>query len=130
MSVTNDDNVETSFEGQYQFVRNSKLRQSIRIRDRPLNRKLPASALIYMKSLEKNANNIKDPIKTELPAKAEKPNVKKSISLDIMEISDQEDSDESPLIRRKNSKRASVKGVKKSSAKKHKRLNRLINFFR
>lgn len=84
-----------------------------------------------MKTLEKNTKNITDPVTTLIPAKVEKPKLKKSFSQDIMEISDYEETDEAPLIRRMNSKRSSVKGVQKtSSVKKHKKLNRIMSFFR
>lgn len=131
MSLTKEDSADSLSGSQsYQFVRNSKLRQSIRIRDRA-NRKLPPSALIFMKTLEKNTKNITDPVTTLIPAKVEKPKLKKSFSQDIMEISDYEETDEAPLIRRMNSKRSSFKGVQKtSSVKKHKKLNRIMSFFR
>lgn len=131
MALTRDDSFETT-SGQYQFVRNSKLRQSIRIRDRPLNRKVPPAALIFMKSLEKNTKSIRDPVTSIplVPKKVDKPSVKKTVSLDIMEMSDFDDFDESTqLIKRRSSKRSSIKGVQKASVKKHQKLNRLINFF-
>lgn len=132
MSLTMEDSTETLSGSQYQFVRNSKLRQSIRIRDRA-NRKIPPSALIFMKTLEKNTKNITDPVTTSLmPVKVEKTKLKKSFSQNIMQVSDYEDdTDETPLIRRMNSKRSSVKKIQKTaSVKKHKKLNRLMSFFR
>jgi hypothetical protein len=73
---------------------------------------------------------MKDPVVPLIPAKVEKPKIKKSFSCDTMETSDFEDSDEAPLIRRMNSKRSSVKKVQKTSVKKHKKLSQLISFFR
>lgn len=129
MASVNESNIIVSGSNYYHFVRNSKLRQSIRIRSQ--NRKLPPSALIYMESLKKSTNSLKDPVTTLIPTKVEKPKLKKTCPKDTMEILDYfEETDESPLIRRGTSKRFSIKGVQKSSVKRSKKLNRLISFFR
>ena len=110
----------------YQFVRNSKFRRSIRIQQKVSNKKLPPSALIFMKSLERSTKNIKEPELTKL-----RPVAEEDFSQEYTNTFDCDETDETVelLIRRKGSKRSSIKRVQKSSSKKQK-LNRFINFFR
>lgn len=111
-------------QGGYKFVRNSKLRQSVRIANR-INRQLPPSALIYMKNLEKTT--CKEPVtSTEI----NRPSTEELSSHDSIGHLESEDfSDDSPLLRRMNSKRSSQNKITKKS-KKHNKLTRLFNFFR
>lgn len=114
----------------HKFVRNSKLRQSVRIKNR--SKQLPPSALIYMKHLEKN--QIKEP--AQVTTSTEKINrhekfTSDSQSIDIIDFDDISNEDAPLISGRMNSKRLSKKGIaKKSSGKKHKSLSRFLSFFR
>lgn len=127
MALRKEDNNSSEMTPGYKFIRNSKLRQSVRIKNRL---QLPPSALIYMKTLEKQA--AKDPVNPAThqhlviePCTLRKSN--KSYSMDFSE-SDELTSDDSPLIRRLNSKKSCKS--KNLIVKKHKSLSTLFNFFR
>lgn len=119
MSLRKEENSEMT-QGGFKFIRNSKLRQSVRIKNRL---QLPPSALIYMKTLEKNI--VKDPVHPTTPHQFLVPytSLNKSHSMDFSEC-EELISDDSPLIRR-ISKRSSKNAI----VRKHKSLSTLFNFF-
>ena len=108
------------------FVRGSTFRKSFMIRNR--NSKLPPSALIFMKSLEKTKVNQFDSLKAyeNISLEESKPTSSNRTSngyeLKILE-------DESPLI----SKTSAFKrrnSLRKSSGKKKLNINKIISFFK
>lgn len=121
---------EMTHQSGYKFVRNSKLRQSVRIANR-INRQLPPSALIYMKNLEKT--NCQEPVMTTTVTSTiteiNRPTEKLSRHDSIGHLETEDFSDDSPLLRRMNSKRSSQNKITKNSKKRNK-LTRLFNFFR
>lgn len=88
MSLRKEDSSEMT-QG-FKFVRNSKLRQSVRIKNRL---QLPPSALIYIKNLEKNV--VSDPVHSEMN-KLKKSS--RSHSMDNNSVCEELISDDSPLI--------------------------------
>ncbi|CAG9804235.1 unnamed protein product [Chironomus riparius] len=129
MSLTKDD----SFEMAGNFVRGSKLRKSFRIRHRH-NSKLPPSALIYMKSLEKknSENEINTSTKPSIVGVHLKSDIRKKEDKPIRKITNLTELDESicddstPLLRKTSSRNS----FKQPTKKYKKKLNKIISFFR
>ncbi|KAG5680424.1 hypothetical protein PVAND_009932 [Polypedilum vanderplanki] len=139
MSLTREDSFKFDQEMPEHFIRGIRARKSFRIRQR-VNTKLPPAALIYMKSLEKtNVDDIKTSVssstpivQTNLHKTSKKDKRKEMIVQQITEIEEFDETfcDESmPLLRRSTIGKKNKNSFKKSF-RKHKKLNKIINFFR
>lgn len=123
--------MEESFELPGIFIRGSKCRKSFRVRHR--NAKLPPAAILYINSLEKSNVNDINTSQVVIHPKCDKKNSisKKDAKVlskltEIIETEETNCDDTVPLLRRTSSR----KSFKKPSAKKYKKLNKLISFFR